>query len=65
MPVIHLLNTHLLMHEWLQDFAYRITPSIWVYLVTGAGTLVVAVLITGYHSIRAALMNPVDILKDE
>jgi putative ABC transport system permease protein len=54
-----------LMHEWLKDFAYRISPSLGTFLLTGAGTLVIAVVITSYHSIRAALQNPVDILKDE
>lgn len=54
-----------MMHQWLQDFAYRITPSFWIFLFTGAGTLLIAVLITSYHSVKAALTNPVDVLKDE
>ncbi|MEX2233286.1 MAG: FtsX-like permease family protein [Cyclobacteriaceae bacterium] len=54
-----------LMHEWLQDFAYRITPSIGLFFLTGASTLAIAILITGYHSVKAALMNPADILRDE
>jgi hypothetical protein len=53
------------MQQWLQDFAYRITPSIWIFIGTGLSTLVVAVLITSYHSIKAALTNPVEVLKDE
>ncbi|HEY9489158.1 MAG TPA: FtsX-like permease family protein, partial [Chryseosolibacter sp.] len=54
-----------LMQAWLQDFAYRITPSIGLFILTGAITWVIAVLITAYHSVRAAVMNPVDILRDE
>jgi putative ABC transport system permease protein len=54
-----------LMHEWLRDFAYRVTPSISLFFIIGASTLVVAVFITGYHSVKAALMNPVDILRHE
>ncbi|MBX2944333.1 MAG: ABC transporter permease [Cyclobacteriaceae bacterium] len=54
-----------LMQQWLQDFAYRITPSIWIFVVTGLSTLVVAVLITSYHSVKAALTNPVEVLRDE
>jgi putative ABC transport system permease protein len=54
-----------LMQQWLQDFSYRITPSFWVYAEVGIGTLLVAVLITSYHSVRAALTNPVKVLKDE
>lgn len=54
-----------MMSQWLQDFSYRITPSVWIFVFTGLGTLVVAILITSYHSAKAALTNPVDVLKDE
>ncbi len=54
-----------MMKEWLEDFAYRITPSPWIFILTGIATLAVAVLITSYHSVKAALTNPVDVLKDE
>lgn len=54
-----------IMHHWLQDFAYRITPSIWIFALVGVGTLFVAIMITSYHSMKAAMTNPVDVLKDE
>lgn len=54
-----------LMQKWLSDFSYRITPSVWIFLATGLCTLLVAILITSYHSVKAALTNPVDVLKDE
>jgi len=54
-----------LMQQWLQDFSYRITPSIWIFAVVGIGTLLIAVLTTSYHSVKAALTNPVHVLKDE
>lgn len=54
-----------LMNNWLQDFAYRITPSIWIFAGVGLGTLLIAMLITSYHSVKAALTNPVKVLKDE
>jgi putative ABC transport system permease protein len=54
-----------MMHQWLQDFAYRITPSPWIFIITGLSTLVIAILITSYHSIKSALTNPVDVLKEE
>lgn len=54
-----------LMQFWLQDFAYAITPSWWTYALAGTGTLLLAILITSYHSVKAALTNPVDVLKDE
>jgi len=54
-----------IMQKWLQDFAYRITLSLWIFAMVGMGTLVIAIMITSYHSMKAALTNPVDVLKDE
>ncbi len=54
-----------LMQQWLQEFPYRITPSVWIFIGTGVGTLAMALLITAYHSLRAASVNPVDVLRDE
>lgn len=50
---------------WLRDFAYRVQPSPWIFVTAGLGTLAVAVLITGYHSLKAATANPIEVLKDE
>lgn len=54
-----------LIQLWLQDFEYRITPSPTIFVLSGIGTLVVAFLITSYHSIKAARRNPVEVLRDE
>lgn len=54
-----------LMTQWLQSFEYRVTPSPYIYLGAGIGTLLAALAITSYHSIKAALLNPVSVLKDE
>jgi putative ABC transport system permease protein len=54
-----------LMKRWLEEFTYRVEPSLYIFLATGAGTLLVAILITSYHSVRAAMTNPVEVLRDE
>ncbi len=54
-----------MMDQWLGTFAYRIAPSPWLFVVVGLATLAIAFSITSYHSVRAALTNPVDVLKDE
>jgi putative ABC transport system permease protein len=54
-----------MMNIWLADFAYRITPSVWIFAFAGLSTLLVAMAITSYHSMKAAMTNPVDVLKDE
>jgi putative ABC transport system permease protein len=54
-----------LIQQWLQDFGNRIKLSGWVFVLTGLGILLLSFLITGYHSVKAALTNPVEALKDE
>lgn len=54
-----------MMSKWLEAFAYRITPSPWMFAYVGLGTLLIAVTITAYHTVKAANMNPVDVLRDE
>lgn len=54
-----------MMNIWLADFAYRITPSVWIFAFAGLSTLLVAIAITSYHSMKAAMTNPVEVLKDE
>jgi putative ABC transport system permease protein len=54
-----------LMQQWLLAFAFRVQPSMLIYLLAGLGAFVVAMLITIYHSWRAAQANPVEVLKDE
>jgi putative ABC transport system permease protein len=54
-----------LMQQWLSDFAYRIAPSPMLYGAVCVGTLLMAMLITGHHSLKASLRNPVEVLRDE
>ncbi len=51
--------------QWLQDFEYRIIPSPFIFILAGVGTFLLAAIITSYHSIKASLTNPVEVLKDE
>jgi len=53
------------MHEWLQEFAYRIDLNLWVFVGAGVITLLVALLTVSWQSIRAALINPVNSLRSE
>lgn len=54
-----------IMQQWLQDFVYR-TDITWdVFIISGAGALIVAVVTVSYQAIRAALVNPVQNLKSE
>jgi len=50
---------------WLQNFAYRITIGVWIFLVSGASALVIAWLTVSYQSIKAAIQNPIGALRSE
>jgi putative ABC transport system permease protein len=52
-------------NKWLQDFAYRINIQWWVFIVTGALSLVVAAVTVSIQSFKAAMANPVKSLKAE
>jgi putative ABC transport system permease protein len=56
---------YFLMRRWLQNFAYRTTMSITLFLLSGLLGLAIALLTVGYQAIRAARANPVDSLRYE
>ncbi len=53
------------MQKWLQDFAYGVSISWWVFAWAGVGALLVAFGTVGYRAISAALTNPVTSLRSE
>ena len=55
----------LALHRWIQDYAYRVTISWWVFVLAGASALVIALATVSYHAISAALSNPVKALRAE
>ena len=55
----------LCMHYWLQDFAYRIDISWWVFVVAGILALIIAFTTVSFQAIKAALTNPVKSLRSE
>ena len=53
------------MDTWLQDFAYRVEISWWIFALAGIMAIIIALLTVGYQSIKAALANPVKSLRTE
>lgn len=53
------------MHQWLQDYTYRITPGVSIFLSAVIGSVVIAWITVGYRAVRAALANPVKSLRTE
>jgi putative ABC transport system permease protein len=54
-----------LMHNWLQDFAYRVDIKWWVFGVAGLIAVMIAVITISLQAIKAALANPVKSLRTE
>ncbi len=55
----------LVMNNWLQNFAYRVNISGWVFALAGAIALLVALLTVSFQSYKAANKNPVEALRYE
>jgi ABC-type antimicrobial peptide transport system permease subunit len=53
------------MNQWLQDFAYRIDISWWVFVLAGTIAVLVALITVSSQAIRAAIANPVKSLRTE
>ncbi len=54
-----------IMHNWLQDFAYRTSIAWWVFIVAGVMAAAIALLTISFHAIKAAMANPVKSLRTE
>lgn len=54
-----------LMNIWLQDFAYRINISWWVFALSGGIALLIALVTISFLAIKAATANPVKSLRYE
>ncbi|WP_018615774.1 ABC transporter permease [Segetibacter koreensis] len=53
------------MRQWLQDFAYRIDMSLWIFIIAGTASLLIALLTVSFQAIKAAVANPVKSLRSE
>jgi putative ABC transport system permease protein len=53
------------MHHWLQDFAYHITISWWMFLAAGILAVLIALFTISFQAIKAAVANPVKSLRTE
>ena len=54
-----------LMHQWLQQYTYRITMGFWFFAATILCSLIIAWLTVGYTALKAAMANPVKSLRTE
>ncbi|MBC3538645.1 ABC transporter permease [Rufibacter sediminis] len=53
------------MKNWLQDFAYQVNLSPWLFFTAGLVSLLIAITTVGVQAARAALLDPVKSLRRE
>ena len=53
------------MHEWLQDYAYRINISWWLFAEGGLAAIIIALATISFQAIKAAIANPAESLRTE
>jgi len=57
--------TYWLMSDWLNDFAYRINIGIEVFALGAIISIAIAFVAISFHTIKAAMINPVDSIRVE
>lgn len=53
------------MHRWLDNFAYRTALSWWLFILSSGILLLVALMTLSFNTVRTAIANPVDALRNE
>ncbi|MBS1975390.1 MAG: ABC transporter permease, partial [Bacteroidetes bacterium] len=54
-----------IIHNWLQNYKYRIDISWWVFFAAGFAAIMIALITISFQSIKAAIANPVKSLRTE
>ena len=53
------------MNNWLNDYAYKINISWWMFVIAGVLAILIALLTVSFQAIKAAVANPVKSLRTE
>jgi len=53
------------MSNWLQRYEYRTPMSLWIFVLSAAGALLITLVTVSYQSINAAMANPVKSIRTE
>jgi putative ABC transport system permease protein len=51
--------------RWLEDFPYHVNLNPMVFILVGAGAIVISLVTVSFQSYRAAVTNPVDSIRIE
>jgi ABC-type antimicrobial peptide transport system permease subunit len=53
------------MHQWLQNYAYRVNIGWWLFAAGGLAAIIIALATISFQAIKAAVANPVEALRSE
>jgi ABC-type antimicrobial peptide transport system permease subunit len=53
------------MHNWLQNYEYRIEINGWIFVAAGVLAILIALMTISFQAVRAAVANPVTSLRSE
>lgn len=53
------------MHQWLQNYPFRIELSWWIFFIGGLASVIIALITVSFQAIKAAVANPVESLRSE
>ena len=54
-----------IMNKWLEDFAYRINISWWIFVLAALLAILITIVTVSFQAIKAAIANPVKSLRTE
>jgi putative ABC transport system permease protein len=57
--------SYYIMHNWLENFAYRTNISIRLFILVGILAFIIALATVSFHAIKSALINPADSIRTE
>jgi hypothetical protein len=53
------------LNNWLTQYEYRTSISVWIFVASGFGALIITLITVSFQAIKAALANPVKSLRTD
>jgi len=57
--------SYFIMNKWLQNFAYKTGINLSIFIVTAFLAMLIAIITISYQTFKAALLNPIDVIRCE
>jgi putative ABC transport system permease protein len=54
-----------LMNNWLKEFEYRVAIQWWMFGIPALSAMIIAIITVSTQAIKAAIANPVNVLRSE